>query len=203
MYVKDHNTKIILVGDAGVGKTSIISRFISCTYDSYCLSTSGASYASKRIEIYEIGKSLILDIWDSTRFISIVKLFIKDAKIIILVYDITRKDSFDNVKNYWYKEIKEHGPQDVVIGIAGNKSDLYDEEVVSEQEGRDFAKSIGAIFSLTSAQNNTGINELIKNLVKKYLEEDSSIDEQNEKKPEPKTERKTKKKFCVLKYLSF
>ena len=188
MYVKEQNTKIILVGDAGVGKTCIISRFISCTYDSYCLSTSGASYASKRIEIYEIGKSLILDIWDSTRFISMVRVFIKDAKIIILVYDITRKDSFDNMKNSWYKEIKEHDPQDVVIESQEINQIYMRKKSYLNKKWRDFAESIGAIFSLTSAQNNTGIEKLIINLVKKYLTVDSSIDGQNGKKPELKTE---------------
>ena len=88
----------------------------------------------------------------------------------ILVYDITVRQSYDSMKNEWYKQLKDYGDSDVIIGIAGNKSDLYDEEAVSEQEARDFAKSIGAIFSLTSAQSNTGINELFKDLGRKYLD---------------------------------
>ena len=191
------------MGDAGVGKTCIISRLVKGTYSDDGPSTYGASYASKIIEIPEIGKSLNLNYWDTCRTISMAKFFFQGAKMVILVYDITRKSSFENLKNSWYKEIKEHGPKDVVIGIAGNKSDLYDREDVSEQEARDFAKSIGAVFSLTSAQNNSGIDELIINLVKKYLKVDSLIHEQNGKKSEPKTEPKTETKFCLIKYLSF
>ena len=131
----------------------------------------GATYATKTIEIPEIGKSITLDIWDTAgqeRYKSLTKFFFVGAKMAILVYDITRKESFDNLES-WLKDLKEHGNPDTVIGIAGNKSDLYDDEAVSEQEAREFAKSIGAVFSLTSAQNNSGINELFKNLAIKFL----------------------------------
>jgi len=89
--------------------------------------------------------------------------------MVVLVYDITRRDSFDSLKNNWYKDLKENGEPNVVMGIAGNKSDRYDDKEVSEQEAREFAKSIGAVFSLTSAEKNTGINELFKELGKKFL----------------------------------
>ena len=165
--------KIVLLGDSGVGKTCLISRFISGQFDENVNSTNGASYASKKVDYPHLGKSLVLDIWDTAgqeKYKSLTKFFYKDAAMIILVYDITRKESYDNLKNYWYKEIQEHGEKDIVLGIAGNKSDLYDNEAVPEKEAREFAKSINAIYALTSAQNNSGVNKLFEDIGHKYLD---------------------------------
>ena len=165
--------KIVLLGDSGVGKTCLISRFISGQYDANVNSTNGASYASKKVEYPELGKTLVLDIWDTAgqeKYKSLTKFFYKDAAMVILVYDITRKESYDNLKNFWYKEIQEYGEKDIVLGIAGNKSDLYDEEAVPEKQAREFAKSVNAIFALTSAQNNSGVNKLFEDIGNKYLD---------------------------------
>ena len=187
-------TKLVFVGDPGVGKTCIISRFIKGSFEADVASTMGANYISKTIEVPELGESLDLDIWDTAgqeKYKSLTRIFFKGAKLAVLVYDITRNDTFENMKNVWLKEIKEHADEDIIIGIAGNKSDLYDEEKVPEEEARAFAKSIGAVFSLTSAQNNSGINDLFKNLVKKYLDpnaSDSTNSPSDDKKPEQNQE---------------
>ena len=186
--------KLVVVGDMGVGKTCIISRFINGTFTLNPVSTVGANYSRKIIDIPELDKELILDIWDTAgqeQYKALAKIFFQGAKLAILVYDITRKESFDSMKDYWYKKLKEFAERDIVIGIAGNKSDLYDEEVVSEQEARDFAKSIGAVFGLTSAQGNTGINELFKDMAIKFLNVNSDINEQDPSKPQPKLQPKT------------
>ena len=126
----------------------------------------------------------------------------------ILVYDITRKDSFENLKNVWLKELKDHADKNVVLGVAGNKSDLYEKEEVPEQEAREYAKSIGAIFCLTSAQTNSGIEELFEEMGKKFLDPNSTINEsenQNldqahkQKKDEKKKEKKEEQKNIQLK----
>ena len=165
--------KVVLVGESGVGKTCIISRFISGAFDFNVTSTNGASYASKNVQYDKLGKSLLLDVWDTAgqeKYRSLTKFFYKDAKVAILVYDITKQSSFDSLTNYWYKEVKEHGPENIVLGIAGNKCDLYEKEEVNENTAREFAQSIGAIFALTSAQNNSGINELFRDVGNKYLD---------------------------------
>ena len=95
--------KLVFIGDSGVGKTCIIARFIKGVYDYNVASTIGASYASKTIEIPEIGKSITLDIWDTAgqvRYKSLTKFFFQGAKMAILVYDITRKESFDNLESF-------------------------------------------------------------------------------------------------------
>ena len=106
----------------------------------------------------------------------------------ILVYDITVKESFDSLKNYWYEDIKEHAEEDIVLAIAGNKADLYDKEDVPEDEAREFAKDIGAIFKLTSAQNNSGIDELFNDLAIKYLDPNLEINFSDNQKQEHKKE---------------
>ena len=156
--------KVVLLGDSGVGKTCIISRYISGSFDKNIASTNGASYCSKMVKFEELGKNLLLDVWDTAgqeKYRALTKFFYKDASVVILVYDITREESFNNLKNYWYNQLQENC-KNVVIGLAGNKCDLYEEEKVSEVEAREFADKIGAIFELTSAKNNTGINDIFE-----------------------------------------
>ena len=189
---KSEGKKLVFVGDSGVGKTCIIARFLKGVFEENAPST-GASFATKTIEVPGSKEGFTFDIWDTAgqeRYRSLTKFFFQGAKIAILVYDITRKETFDNLKNEWYKQIKEHGDEDVILGIAGNKCDLYDEEAVSEQEARDFAKSIGAVFSLTSAQNNSGIEDFFRNLARRYLGIDTTTDATGGNKPKPKQEQK-------------
>ena len=165
--------KIVLIGDSGVGKTCIISRFVSGDYNKNMNSTDGASYATKKLVLPKLKTSINLDIWDTAgqeRYKSLTKFFYKDAAMIIMVYDVTLKTSFDNLKEYWYREVQELSEINFVLGIAGNKSDLYEREQVSEKEAREYAKSINAVFGLTSAQNNTGIEQLFEDIGMKFLE---------------------------------
>ncbi len=190
--------KLVFVGDTEVGKSCLITRFIKGVFETNLKETTKANYVSKTIEIPEIGESITFDIWDTNgreKFKSMTRIFYQGAKMAILVYDTTRKESYDNIKNWWYKDIKEHGDPDIVIGIAGNKSDLYEDEEVPEQEAREFAESIGAVFSLTSAQNNSGIDELFKDMGKKYLCPNSSTIESDIQKPEQKEESNQNIKF--------
>jgi small GTP-binding protein len=170
---KEKGCKIVLLGDGGVGKTCIISRYISGQYDGTSAATNGASYCSKSVNFSQLNKTLLLDVWDTAgqeRYRALTKFFYKDAAVCILVYDITKRKTFDNLKSYWYEQLKENSGKNIVVGIAGNKCDLYEEEEVSEDEARQFAESVGAVFELTSAQNNTGINELFLECGYKYLD---------------------------------
>ena len=173
MSDKTPNCKVVLLGESGVGKTCIISRYVNNTYDEKSETTNGASYASKVIDFEQYQKSLRFDIWDTAgqeKYRSLTKFFYKDAAIAILVYDITRRDSFDEVKNYWYEQLKTCGEKNIVLGIAGNKCDMFDKEAVTEEEAEALAKQIGAQFKLTSAFKNNGIDELFKLVGNKYLD---------------------------------
>ena len=104
--------KVVLLGDSGVGKTCIISRYISGAFDQNTPSTNGASYASKPITFEKLNKTISLDIWDTAgqeKYKSLTKFFYKDAAVAILVYDITKKESFDNIQSYWYGQLQEFG----------------------------------------------------------------------------------------------
>ena len=165
--------KVVLLGDSGVGKTCIIARYISGSFDKNSATTNGASFCSKNVRFEQLGKNLLLDIWDTAgqeKYKALTKFFYKDAAVCILVYDVTRKDSFESLKDYWYSQLKENSEPDIVIGVAGNKCDLYENEEVKEDEAREWAKEIGAVFELTSAQNNTGINDLFLNVGYKFLD---------------------------------
>ena len=102
--------KVILVGEAGVGKTCIIVRFINNEYYEGAPSTTGANYASKVLEFKEYHKNLQYEIWDTAgeeRYRGLAKIFYKDAVIAILEYDITNRKSFEKIKKNWHEQIKE------------------------------------------------------------------------------------------------
>lgn len=104
--------KVVLIGESGVGKTSIISRYINNSFTSVLMSTTGASFASKTMMLENDNQSIKFEIWDTAgqeRYRSLAKVFYKNASVCVLVYDITRRASFDELKKYWVQEIKENG----------------------------------------------------------------------------------------------
>ena len=109
--------KVVLLGESGVGKTCIIARFINNTFEDNIMSTTGASYAGKTITFDEFGgKSIKFEIWDTAgqeKYRALTKIFYKDAGVAILVYDITRKESFEEIQKYWYHQIKEYAPKNI------------------------------------------------------------------------------------------
>ena len=101
--------KVVLIGESGVGKTSIISRYISNKFSSLFAATPGASFTVKTVFIREYKQSIRFEIWDTAgqeKYRSLTKVFYKSAQVCILVYDITRRASFEELKKYWIKEIK-------------------------------------------------------------------------------------------------
>ena len=163
--------KITLLGESCVGKTCIINRFCNNKFDTKTMQSETAQYIRKTLEFPE-GKSLTFDIWDTAgqaNYRSLAKIFYMDAKAVILVYDVTNQKSFNEMKDYWYEQVKQLRNKDIIIAIAANKSDLYEEKKVENEKGEAFAQEIGAIFVSTSAKNNTGIQELFSCIGKKIL----------------------------------
>ena len=108
--------KVVLIGESGVGKTSIISRYIHNTFKSHMTTTSGANFATKNLILEDENQSIKFEIWDTAgqeRYRSLAKVFYKNASVCILVYDITRKKTFEELKNYWAKEIKESTDENI------------------------------------------------------------------------------------------
>ena len=108
--------KVVLIGESGVGKTSIITRYITNEFKSQMMATSGANYISKYIILEDENQSIKFDIWDTAgqeKFRALAKVFYKNADVCMLIYDITRKSSFDALKDFWAKEVKENAQPNV------------------------------------------------------------------------------------------
>ncbi len=164
--------KVVLVGESGVGKTSIISQFTSKTFDAHRETSLSAQFISKTVEFKDIGKQIKFDIWDTVgqeKYRSLAKIFYKDAKVIVFVYDITTEYSFNELKKYWYEETKANSDGNPILAVVGNKIDLYNNQKVSNSDGKEFAEKIGAIFQTTSALSDSGITNLFENIGKTYL----------------------------------
>ena len=170
--MSDEPYKVVLIGESGVGKTCIIAQFINKNFDPDGVLSSSAQFLRK-VMTFADDKTLTFDIWDTAgqeKYRSMAKVFYKDAKAVILVYDITNKKSFEEMRDFWYEQVKQNGDSDVIIAIAANKSDLYEEQKVKDEEGEEFAKSINAIFMSTSAKNDSGITNLFENIAMKILD---------------------------------
>ena len=198
--------KITLIGNSGVGKTSIINQYIDQTFDEANAATIGANYSEKVIT--KNNKEYELNIWDTAgqeKFHAVGKHFYKDAYIVCLVYDITSQDSLVQLKEIWYPDIKKFGEKYTILAVVGNKSDLYENDnLADENQAKEFAQSINAIFMLTSAKTGDGIEKLFDTLVDKFLSSDfnSKYKEMKQIKGEIKVlkpnegEKKKKKGFC-------
>ena len=163
--------KITLIGDTGAGKTCIINRYINDDFLPDKVSTMGVFCSNKLVK--ENNKLLRVDLWDTAgqeQYRSLGRHFYKDSYVIILVYDITNRESFENLKIVWYKDLLKYNEKYTILAVVGNKSDLYEIEKVSEEEGRNYAKEINAIFMLVSAKNGDNINNLFNDIVNLYWE---------------------------------
>jgi small GTP-binding protein len=163
--------KVVLLGDSGVGKSSIVLRFVADNFKSDAEATIGASYMGKILQFNE--KMIKFNIWDTAgqeRYHSLAKMYYRDANAAIMVYDITKKGSFDGLKR-WHKELTEFGPKDIAVIIAGNKEDLVESEAVSPEEAQTFARSIGALYKKTSAKTNYGVEQIFRDLANKIFPE--------------------------------
>ena len=163
--------KITLIGDTGAGKTCIINRYINDDFLPDKVSTMGVFCSNKLVK--ENNKLLRVDLWDTAgqeQYRSLGRHFYKDSYVIILVYDITNRESFENLKIVWYKDLLKYNEKYTILAVVGNKNDLYEIEKVSEDEGRNYAKEINAIFMLVSAKNGDNINNLFNDIVNLYWE---------------------------------
>ena len=162
--------KITLLGNPGVGKTCIITKYIDDTFNENNESTIGANYSEKTI--VKDNKEYQLNIWDTAgqeKFHSLGKHFYKDSYVVCFVYDVTNQESLDALKSVWYPDLQKHGEKYTVLAVVGNKCDLFEQEAADEEQAKAFAKEINAFFILTSAKNGDGIERLFDTLTDKFL----------------------------------
>ena len=179
--------KVLLLGDSSVGKTCFLLRYCDKTFQEAHLSTIGLDYRLKSMTL-QSGKNIKLQIWDTAgqdRFRAITKNYYKGANGIILIYDVTNRQSYENVKN-WITQIREEANPNVVIYLAGNKVDVSEEEkVVKTEEGKKIAEEFNLPLYETSAKNGVNINRIFEELVEK-------VDEIYSKLEVPKIDQKNK-----------
>ncbi|KAB5555796.1 hypothetical protein PHYPO_G00038230 [Pangasianodon hypophthalmus] len=157
LYDQDLTHKTILVGDSGVGKTSLLVQFDQGKFIPGSFSaTVGIGFTNKVVTVGEV--KVKLQIWDTAgqeRFRSVTHAYYRDAHALLLLYDITNKSSFDNIRA-WLTEIHEYAQSDAVIMLLGNKADMSSGRVIKREDGERLAREYGVIFMETSAK--TGVN---------------------------------------------
>ena len=169
--------KIVIVGESGVGKTSLITQFIDNFFDEELQATTGASFSAKTLN-FDNGKSVKIQIWDTAgqeRYRSLTKIFFQNSAAVAFIYDITSQISFDEIKNYWFTQIRENAPENIVKALVANKYDLFDKEEVDEGEARELAEENNTLFFLTSAKSSIGVKELFCGLVIKIMKWDKNV----------------------------
>ena len=169
--------KILLLGDTTVGKTCFLMRYTDNTFQEVHMSTIGLDYRVKNMQL-NTGKIVKVQIWDTAgqdRFRAITKNYYKGANGIILIYDITNQQTFENVKN-WITQIKEEANENVCIFLIGNKIDDEENRTVTTEEGKELAKEFSLPFYETSAKTGVNIDSTFSDLINKVDQVYSSLD---------------------------
>ena len=157
--------KLIFLGDQSVGKSSILNRFYQDKFDPDYQATIGLDFHSKNTEINGTTVRLLLyDTAGQEKFKSLIPMYIRDANIILVVYDITIKDSFIHTE-HWVNETKDLKRDDAIFVLVGNKIDLEDQRAITTKEAEDFANQKGFIFQEVSAKSGDGIEDLFSNKI--------------------------------------
>ena len=170
--------KVVFLGESYVGKTSLINRYINNKFDEQQMSTITGSFLEKTIKYKD--KDYSFNLWDTSGreiFRSLNKIFLKDVNIIVLVYDITKKQSFLELQ-YWLDLILEDHP-DAYLILVGNKDDLFIEREIKKSDGEKFANVIHSAFTETSAKDSHNWKAFLDNVFNNYLK--MRVDSKNDK----------------------
>jgi len=177
----DHLLKVLLVGDSGVGKSSLLMRFTADAFDESSAPTIGVDFRLKFINIQD--KRLKMTIWDTAgqeRFRTLTSSYYRGAQGIIFAYDVTRRETFESIEDIWMKEVDMYSTvDDAVKMVVANKVDKEEEREVSIEEGQSFARKHGCLFVETSAKANTAVGQAFEELVLKVLETPSLLNSTN------------------------
>lgn len=161
----DYLFKVVLIGDSGVGKSNLLSRFTRNEFSLESKSTIGVEFATRSINVDS--KLIKAQIWDTAgqeRYRAITSAYYRGAVGALLVYDITRHVTFENVER-WLKELKDHTDSNIVVMLVGNKSDLRHLRAVSTDDGQSFSEREGLFFMETSALESTNVENAFKQIL--------------------------------------
>eukprot|EP01127_Copromyxa_protea_P003276 TRINITY_DN1310_c0_g1_i8.p1 TRINITY_DN1310_c0_g1~~TRINITY_DN1310_c0_g1_i8.p1 ORF type:complete len:186 (-),score=22.96 TRINITY_DN1310_c0_g1_i8:213-770(-) len=169
--------KVVLLGSSGVGKTSIVIRYVQSAFAADQQATIGASFWTKRLHF--VDNSITLQIWDTAgqeRYRSITPMYYRGAQAAILVFDVTNIESFENAQS-WIEELKQSTEEDLVLVIAANKADLPKAKwVITVEDIQRLVNSVGGSLFQTSAKLGTGIDEMFVDIAKQLMESHNTYD---------------------------
>ena len=156
---------MVLIGDSGVGKSNLLSRFTRNEFNLESKSTIGVEFATRSIDVD--GKTIKAQIWDTAgqeRYRAITSAYYRGAVGALLVYDIAKHLTYENVER-WLRELRDHADQNIVIMLVGNKSDLRHLRSVPTEEAKGFAEKNGLSFIETSALDSTNVETAFQNIL--------------------------------------
>ncbi|XP_013408685.1 ras-related protein Rab6 isoform X1 [Lingula anatina] len=157
-----HKARLCLLGNLGVGKTSLITRFMYDSFDNTYQATIGIDFLSKTMYLED--RTIRLQLWDTAgqeRFRSLIPSYIRDSSVAVVVYDITNANSFQQTSK-WIDDVRTERGSDVIIMLVGNKTDLADKRQVSTEEGERKAKELNVMFIETSAKAGYNVKQLFR-----------------------------------------
>ncbi|CCK68506.1 Rab family GTPase YPT32 KNAG_0B00580 [Huiozyma naganishii CBS 8797] len=164
-YDYDYLFKIVLIGDSGVGKSNLLSRFTTNEFNIESKSTIGVEFATRTIEVE--GKKIKAQIWDTAgqeRYRAITSAYYRGAVGALIVYDISKSSTYENC-NHWLTELRENADDNVAVGLIGNKSDLAHLRAVPTDEAKNFAQENQLLFTETSALNSENVDQAFRELI--------------------------------------
>ena len=186
--------KILLLGDSSVGKTCFFMRYIENTFQEIHMSTIGLESKIKTVDLDD-GRTVKIQLWDTAgqeRFHTITKNYYKTAHAIILIFDVTEKATYQNVKN-WVEQIREEVSSKVVTVLVGNKIDDVENRKINKEEGEEMAKECGISYFECSAKTGENIDPIFNDLIKKTIENYKVLEDATKLDSKKKSK---KKGFC-------
>jgi len=171
--------KLVLLGESAVGKSSLVLRFVKGQFHEFQESTIGAAFLTQTVVLDDT--TVKFEIWDTAgqeRYHSLAPMYYRGAQAAIVVYDITNNDTFARAKT-WVRELQRQARPDIVIALAGNKSDLGNRRTVEYEEANAYAEENGLLFLETSAKNANNVNEIFLAIARRLPRDQDGSSNQN------------------------